>query len=447
MSRFPFKKPSLSIFTALKNLPMRARTAVDNVIHHRHVGTVGRAARNPRTAIIIACLIVLVIAAVVGVIIFTGGSPTLHPTANNTVVLTYDKQESTIPTDARTVGELIHRLHLQLRSGDVVEPSPDTEIIGDNFRINVYKAVPVTIVDGNNKTFTYSAAATPRSIVKHAGVDVFPEDRLNLLPVENFLTENSIGERVVIERATPVQVSLYGTPVTMRTHAKTVRQLILERHINIDQDDIVSPAAPTPITPQMQITLIRKDTQTQTVTEQIPMPVETINDSSLSFGVSAVRQQGAPGEKLVTFQIELQNGQEVGRTRIQEVVTLDPITQIVARGNHFDISGEKLTLMANAGIARSDFQYADYIISHESGWCFTKWQGEYGACRPYHGTPTSSGTGYGLCQSTPGWKMASSGGDWATNPITQLKWCHGYAKTRHGGWYGAYQYWLSHHNW
>ncbi len=90
--------------------------------------------------------------------------------------------------------------------------------------------------------------------------------------------------------------------------------------------------------------------------------------------------------------------------------------------------------MARAGIAPGDYNYADYIISHESGW------------RPNAGPRGTSGP-YGLCQANPGTKMASAGADWVTNPVTQLRWCSGYASSRFGGWGGAYNYWLSHHNW
>ncbi|MEI9914097.1 MAG: hypothetical protein WDN66_03915 [Candidatus Saccharibacteria bacterium] len=55
--------------------------------------------------------------------------------------------------------------------------------------------------------------------------------------------------------------------------------------------------------------------------------------------------------------------------------------------------------------------------------------------------------GYGLCQATPGYKMASAGSDWATDPITQLKWCNGYAVSRYGGWYNAYVHWINNGNW
>lgn len=100
--------------------------------------------------------------------------------------------------------------------------------------------------------------------------------------------------------------------------------------------------------------------------------------------------------------------------------------------------------MSDAGIAQSDWPAVDYIISHESGWCATKSEGEYGDCLPFHGV--SDYDGYGLCQSTPPQKMAVAGSDWQTNPSTQLKWCTMHA-AQYGGWWGAYDHWLVHHNW
>src|SRR6185437_11391330 len=127
----------------------------------------------------------------------------------------------------------------------------------------------------------------------------------------------------------------------------------------------------------------------------------------------------------------------VSRTVIQTVVVQPAVPQIVVVGS--SLSGIKGD-MALAGISPSDYQYVDYIVSHESGWCPTKAQGQYGGCPPYSGFVTSYG-GYGLCQSTPGIKMATAGADWATNPITQLKWCSGYAQARYGSWYNAYEHW------
>lgn len=365
------------------------------------------------------------------------------------VIITHDHAQESIPTHEKTVGGLLSKLGLLLNQGDVVEPAVTTAIDQDQFRINIYRAVPVEIIDGNSQSFTFSAATTPRAIVSQAGYKVYPEDIISAIPSQNFLLANAIGEQIVINRAIPVNVDLYGTPVVLRTHATTIAGLIAEKGIKLISSDQIVPAADTPITPGQQIAFIRTGTKVETVTETIAMPVQTILDNSLAYGTSAVRQQGSSGQQIVTYQIQLQNNIETGRTAIQTLITKPTVTQIVVIGT--SLSGIKGD-MALAGISPNDYSYVDYIVSHESGWCPTKWQGEIGYCPVYHGTPTSPYVGYGLCQSTPGYKMASAGADWATNPITQLVWCSNYANSGKfnaygGGWLGAYTYWIRHGNW
>jgi len=385
---------------------------------------------------------------VIGIVLFSGGAPKLRETDTHIVIISHDKKEQTVPTRARTVGEVLKKADIDLHQGDVVEPDANTEVVTDNFRINVYRAVPVTIVDGNRKTFAYSAATTPRSIVKQSGIDVYPEDNLALLPADNFLTEASIGQRVVIQRATAVNVNVYGTPVQMRTHAKTVGALLKERGLKLQSNDSVQPSLNTPLSAGQQVFVLRKGTQIATEEVTIPMETQTIEDNSLTFGAIATRQEGAAGKKLVTYQLQLENGKEVNRKVIQEVITVQPITKIVAKGKNFNASSDKLAVMQAAGISPSDYPYVDYIVSRESGWCPTKWQGQAGYCPPTYQElhSPSSGFGYGLVQSTPAIKMASAGGDWQTNPVTQLRWASGYA-SRYGGWAGAYNHWVAYHSW
>jgi hypothetical protein len=199
----------------------------------------------------------------------------------------------------------------------------------------------------------------------------------------------------------------------------------------------------------MQVFVTRSGTQLQTIEEVIPMPTQTVDDPSLSFGTTAIRQKGSPGKRSVTYQIDLKNGKEIGRHVIQSVTITEPVTQIVAKGVAVAIPGDKEAIMAQAGISVNDYAFVNYIISRESGWCPTKWQGEVGYCpggyQQIH--DPSSGYGYGLCQSTPAIKMASAGADWATNAVTQMRWCNGYALGRYGSWAAAYNHWLNYHNW
>jgi uncharacterized protein YabE (DUF348 family) len=411
--------------------------------HPKQLRIVKRVGKHPAFRIPLVTFSLLLLVTTVGIVLFSGGAPKLRDVETHVVIVTDKKEERAIPTRARTVGELLEKSDIKLSEGDVVEPARETEIVSDNFRVNVYRAIPVTIVDGGRKIFAYSAASTPRSIVKQAGIEVYPEDDLALLPVDNFLTEGSIGERVVIQRATPVHVNIYGTQVSMRTHATTVGELVKERGIKMGENDSIQPTANVVIKPDMQIFLIRKGTQIATEEVAIPMHTENVEDASLTFGSIAVRQEGSPGKKLATYQLQLENGKEIGRKLIQEVVTTQPVNRIVARGKAVQIPSDKQAVMAAAGIAASDYPYVDFIISHESGWCPTKLQGRPGVCPPYAPDSIPSGLGYGLGQATPGDKMSPYGADWKTSAVTQLKWATAYAK-RYGGWPGAYETWRAH---
>ncbi|MGH7158079.1 MAG: ubiquitin-like domain-containing protein [Candidatus Saccharimonadales bacterium] len=298
----------------------------------KHPHVLHRAVRHPAVRIPLLTFSVLLLLVVAALLVFNVDKSAFKPMGTSIVIITDDGKEQTIPTRARTVGDLLERQGIALNEGDVVEPSQDTEITSDNFRINVYRATPVTIVDGARKIFTFSAAATPRSIVKQAGIEVYPEDELLSLPTENFLIEGSIGPRIVIARATPVNINLYGTQVMMRTRAKTVGELLKERDITLGSGDTVTPTEGVVISPNMQIFLLRQGQKIETVEEEIPMPVERIADNTLSIGTKAIRQQGAPGKRAVTYQIQLENDLEVARTQIQSIEVVPAVKHIEAFG-------------------------------------------------------------------------------------------------------------------
>lgn len=395
---------------------------------------VSRVARHPAVTVPLATFAALMTLTVLALVIFSANTPQLRAKDTRTAIVAHDGQEVTVPTPAPNVGELLERLDITLNEGDVVEPGLETEITTDNFRVNVYRAAPVTIVDGDDKTFTFSAAATPRSIVKQAGIEVYPEDRLESIPTDNFLLEGSIGPRVVITRSTPVNINLYGTPVVMRTHAKTVGELLKERDITLDSGESVRPAVDTPITANMQIFVLQEGAELVMEEQQIEMPVEEVQDNSLSFGTRAVRQEGQPGKRIVTYILERNaTGQEIGRKEIQAVTVQESVKQIVAVGTFVDIPSDHAAVMAAAGISPGDYEYVEYIVSQESGW------------RPF-ARNVSSGA-YGLCQALPGSKMGSAGSDWESNPVTQLRWCDSYADRTYGGWSNAYQTHMSQHWW
>ncbi|MER7203917.1 MULTISPECIES: transglycosylase SLT domain-containing protein [unclassified Streptomyces] len=85
--------------------------------------------------------------------------------------------------------------------------------------------------------------------------------------------------------------------------------------------------------------------------------------------------------------------------------------------------------IAQQKMSAEQFACFDKIVSHESGW-------------NVNATNASSGA-YGLVQALPAHKMASAGGDWKTNPETQIKWGLTYMNERYGSPCGAWSHWQS----
>jgi resuscitation-promoting factor RpfB len=371
---------------------------------------------------------VLGIFIVIGIVLTHRGDA-LKPSGSHVVFLFDKGKKETLDTKAQTVGQLLNNLPLHLIPEDVVEPSRDTAIVEDNFRVNVYRARPVIVVDTGGRTVTLTAQKSARVVAQNAGVQVYPEDNVKFLAGD--LRQNIVGEQVAINRATPVFLNLYGTALNVRTRAKTVGDLVKEKQIKLQSGDTLQPAAETPVSVNLQVFVLRSGTKIMTVEEDIAPPIQVVNDASLSFGTTVVRQPGVPGKRAVTYQVQMQNGKEVGRTIIQQAVIQDPVPQVVARGSTVSVTGSHESWMAAAGISGGDYGYVNYIISRESGW------------RPN----ALNGSGCaGLGQACPGSKLAAACPGWQNDPACQLRYFSGYA-SKFGGWGGAYNYWLGHGYW
>jgi uncharacterized protein YabE (DUF348 family) len=364
------------------------------------------------------------------------GATTQGARDKRVVDLFIDGEQQTLSTRADTVEDLLDRLELDLLDEDIVEPARQTPIFEDNTQINVYRARPVSIIDGDRTIIVLTAQRAPRLVVEDAGINLFAEDEVRFERSEGNLLDDTAGERLIINRSVPIQLNVYGAITQKRTTAKTVGEVLEKYSVTVEDGATLQPAdRSAPIVENMLIAVNKIGVKTESVTEEVPYETESRNNPELEIGQTNVVQVGEPGERSVIYEITESDGVEVERKELQSIIITEPVTEIIERGtklvsldSSISVSAEKQTLMAAAGIAESDFAYVDYIITKESNW------------RP--GAINSSSGAYGLCQALPGSKMATAGSDYLTNPVTQLRWCAGYAAGRYGGWQGAYNAWL-----
>lgn len=401
--------------------------------------------QNHRFSSSIVLVIFLFVFGSTGLVVVNG--ETLEPNDSHIVSLYVDGKEYSLPSRAKTVGELIERSKIVVGEHDSVEPSLDTKVDVDTFRIRIARARSYIVKDGGNEYSALSAHTSARLIAVAAGLSLKPADKAEFVPIEQ-MALSEIGRVIEIVRSKKVTVNLYGSPQVVNTNAETIRELFTELGIVPAPDDEVSVAIGSMVLDGTVIYINRNGIKVSTEEVAIEPPIEYIQDDGLSLGSSVIRDPGKPGKRVVTYEIITENDIEISRKEISSVVVEQPQTRVVARGRAFSVPTNRQELMALAGIAPSDYGYVDYVIGREGSWCATKWQGQWGICPAFYeekfpGAESHTKTGYGICQSTPANKMASAGEDWRINVVTQLKWCTSYAVGRYGGWEGAYTAWVT----
>lgn len=249
--------------------------------------------------------------------------------AGEKLVTIYDRGvERTIVTKARTVREALKLARLSIdERQDVVEPGLDSEMVAERYNVNIFRARPVTIVDGGKRLRVTTAQQTPILIAKAAGLEIFNEDKTTLAKADNVAVDGA--DMVMrVERALAVNFILYGKMSTIRTHAKTVGELLKDKHITLKKDDTLSVDLSAKIVPGMKIELWRNGKQTVTVEEEVKFETEKIKDANRETSYREVKQAGENGKKNVTYEIEMKNGTEVSRKEIASVVTKEPKKQV-----------------------------------------------------------------------------------------------------------------------
>ncbi|WP_454195159.1 transglycosylase family protein [Nocardia sp. Marseille-Q1738] len=135
--------------------------------------------------------------------------------------------------------------------------------------------------------------------------------------------------------ATPRTVSLLdgiGNPVDVRLAAPTVGEFLKVAGIPLIEQDSVEPAASTPLTNGLRITVTRKRVERHTETVPLDPPENVIEDPTLNMSRTVVESPGKPGIQDVTFAVTMVNGQEVDRTPIGSTVTVAAQPKTVRKG-------------------------------------------------------------------------------------------------------------------
>lgn len=253
--------------------------------------------------------------------------------ADQHFVTIYDQGvEQTIITKARTVKGALDQAKITLEPSDAVEPAVDEELLDKSYRINIYRARPVLILDGARRERVMTAEQSPRQIIESMGATLYDEDTADFERIDSVMSDGGAGLKLRIDRATAFQFTLYGKTFEARSQALTVGAMLKEKNVILGTDDGSSVALDTPLISGMSISVWRNGKQTITQEEVIAKPIEQVQDTARDIGFREVRTPGAEGKKQVTYEIEMRDGVEVARKVITSVVSLEPVKEVIVVG-------------------------------------------------------------------------------------------------------------------
>jgi 3D (Asp-Asp-Asp) domain-containing protein len=93
-----------------------------------------------------------------------------------------------------------------------------------------------------------------------------------------------------------------------------------------------SPASDLAVFEGMRVDLVRVQRLKQSTRQAVPYSTRQIDDPALPAGSTFVEREGAQGERTVTSEVELQDGQPVAERIISDELTRAPQERIVRRG-------------------------------------------------------------------------------------------------------------------
>ena len=194
----------------------------------------------------------------------------------------------------------------------------------------------ITLIDDGEiiaEGITYSA--TVDGLLRERSIELFEGDKINFAP------EKALADDMVIEvyRAMPVTVLASGEEKSYLSIKRTPFEILGDLGFSVKEDDIIVPGAFERVEANTYITLIK--TASEVISEDVQIPFETKNrdNNSLEIGKSNLVQEGRDGLKTVEYEITYHDGEEVSRVVVGETIQKEMVTQvreIGTRGSMYD---------------------------------------------------------------------------------------------------------------
>ena len=221
----------------------------------------------------------------------------------------------------------------------------------------------VVSVDGSSKKIT-TFCSTYRKVLDNNGISIGPKDKVK--PSLDNRVENNTTLK--IKRVAKVRVEVDNKKLNLESAEDNVEDMLKAEKIGISKLDIVYPSRKHELKKGMNVVVTR--VKTKDIKENTPINYDTIlkSDEQVENGTKKVVQEGQNGEKETVTRVVYQNGKEVSKKVISEIIKKQPIQKVIAIGTLTDYTpsrGSNLNYVESLQM-RATAYTADYASTGKS---------------------------------------------------------------------------------
>lgn len=221
----------------------------------------------------------------------------------------------------------------------------------------------IVSVDGTDKKVT-TFSSNYKDALNSNGIIVGPKDKTT--PSLDSRVENQ--GKISIKRAVKVVVDVDGKQLSIQSSEDNIQKMFQAEGIGLQDLDKVNPSKDLALKDGLKIAVTR--VQTKDVKEVKPIDYTTIikKDEEMEQGNKKVLQEGQPGEKETIARVIYENGKEVSRKIISEIIKKQPVQKVVAMGtlSAYTPSRGSKVMYTNSLRMRSTAYTADYESTGKS---------------------------------------------------------------------------------
>ncbi len=186
----------------------------------------------------------------------------------------------------------------------------------------------VSVVIDGQETVVKTKQKVLKNLLDEQQIAVDRHDRVSK-PLDSELQD---GDKIVIERTVPVQLTADGQTKTVHTTGKTVAGAIRDLNVHLGKDDRVIPAMDATITDNTAIRVIRVKKVVEKKEEHIPYQVVKQSDSGLAKGKQKTIRAGKEGVVVKQIEKTYEDGKLVSASVIGKTVKEQSVNKIIAIG-------------------------------------------------------------------------------------------------------------------